>query len=143
MRGALIFLVAFSLLTLSWADTAKPKTELRNHKQSERAYKAALEFVRAGDTEKATELLDQAVKLDPRNVSALTARELLRQNQVQQDVAKANLYLETSQSDRAIAELRRALAIDAENPAVQAALTSALSQEGAGSGVAKIRYRDA
>ncbi|MBV9437974.1 MAG: hypothetical protein JOZ44_18090 [Acidobacteria bacterium] len=143
MRGALISLVAFSLLTVSWADTAKPKTELRNHKQSERAYKAALDFVRAGDTEKATELLDQAVKLDPRNVSALTARELLRQNQVQQDVAKANLYLETSQSDRAIAELRRALAIDAENPAVQAALTSALSQEGAGSGVVKIRYRDA
>ena len=130
------------LASPGFADVSKSKAELRNRKKAQREYIAALESVRAGEIVKATDLLDDAVKLDPANLAAVTAREVLRQREIQQRLSDANRKLDSDQRDKAITELRDTLKLDPENPAVQERLRSAL-QTGTGTIRSQIHYRDA
>jgi len=143
MRRLLLLIVCLDFLVPAFADNAR-KAELRNQKKAQSDYTTAMEFVRDGDLSKAKDLLDEAVKLDPRNVSALTARELLRQHDVQQKVSQANWELGLNQRDKAIAGFEQALRLDPENPTAQDGLRTAMAQSSrTDSGQAPLLYRDA
>ena len=140
MRGVSPLILCLCLLTSLAAGSQK--AELRKQKKAQKDAAQAIEFIRAGDLAKAQELLDEAWKLDPRNVSALTGRELLRQNQIQQKVTEANWQLESNQRDKAVAGFRQALKLDPDNPFAQQGLHSALQDLGNGEHP-RIQYRDA
>jgi len=104
-----------------------------------------MESFRTGDTAKGRTLIDDALRLDPKNSGALTARELLRQQEIQQRVTEANQQLTANQREQAIESFRRALALDWSNAAAQEGLRSALAERQAAIGGTepRIRYRDA
>lgn len=144
MRGLSALLISLAFLVPAVADTSAHKLELQNLKKAETDYKLAMEFVRDGDLSKARELLDEALNLDPRNLSALTARELLRQHDIQQTLSQANWEMGLNHLDKAAADFRQALTIDPQNAVAQQGLRSALEQNpGPDHGREPIRYRDA
>ena len=142
MRGALILIISTSIAFSCAADSNAPKASAKNQKKSEKDYELAMQFVREGDLTRGKSLLDRAVKLDPYNVPALTAQELLKQTQVQKKISDANFELEANESDKAIESFRQALKLDAKNPFAEQGLKSALQQT-SGLEHAPIRYRDA
>jgi type II secretory pathway component GspD/PulD (secretin) len=142
MRRFLCLIVGLGLVSSALADVSKSKAEVRNRKKAQKEYLSAVESVRAGDIVKAANLLEDALKLDPENLAALTARELLRQQEIQQKISDANRKLESDQPDKAIAELRDTLKLDPQNTTIQERLRSAL-QTGTGRIGSQIHYRDA
>jgi type II secretory pathway component GspD/PulD (secretin) len=144
MRIVLALTASFCLLGSSAADVGLSKREQRNLKQAQKQYVAAMESIRGGDIEKGRTLLDNALRLDPHNPGALTARELLRQQEIQETISEANQDLVANQREKAIEGFRKALALDGSNAAAQEGLRSALAQREAEIGAPpKIRYRDA
>jgi len=144
MRSLLGLIACLSLLPPAFADAGTSKTDARNRRKADQVYIEAVEYIQAGNIEKGKRLLDEALKIDPENVPAVTARELLRQHEVQQKVTEANRALQAEQSDKAIAAFREALALDPRNPRAQEGLSSALSQSTGGrADHPAIRYRDA
>lgn len=144
MRGALILMISACLALPCVADSNPPKATPKNQTKAERDYELAVQFVQDGHLAKAKSLLDKAVKLDPYNVSALTARELLRQAQVQKKISEANIELGADERDKAAEGFREALKLDAKNPFAQEGLKSALEQSSDADGEhQQIRYRDA
>lgn len=144
MRNLLGLIAGLGLIALAFADAGPSKTELRNRKKADQQYIDAVEYIQSGNIAKGKKLLDDALKLDPANVPALTARELLRQQEVQQSVSEANRALQANQDEKAVAGFRQALTIDPKNPLAQQGLRSALAQStGASSDHPRIRYRDA
>lgn len=141
VRGSSLLIVFLSLHSSIFADTSK--TELRNEKKAQKESTEAIEFIRDGDLTKAQQLLDDALKLDPHNTTALTGRELLRQHQIQQEVNQANLDLEANRRDRAITGFEQALKLDPENSFAKEGLRAAMMQQLAGVEHPQIRYRDA
>jgi len=83
------------------------------------------------------------LNLDPHNLTALTGRELLRQNQIQQKVSEANLELESNRRDKAISAFQQALTLDPDNPFAKEGLHVALAQSQADNAKSQLRYRDA
>jgi len=143
MRILLAMIVSVCTLSSATADSAT-KTQQRNRKKAQQEYVAAIESIRAGGIEKGRRLLDDALQLDPTNPGALTARELLRQQDVQQIVLEANQELATNQHEKAIDGFRKALLLDSGNASAQEGLRSALAQRGSAIGAEqRIRYRDA
>src|SRR5690242_12844589 len=140
MRKSLVLIAGFCLLCSAQAAT---KNE-RNRKKAEKDYTAAIESIRAGDFARAKSLLDQAVKLDPDNIQVLTAQELLKQNDIRQEIKQATQSLAANQTEQAIAQFQSALALDPKNILAQTGLHSALADEaGKRSEAQKISYRDA
>lgn len=144
MRSSLVPILCLSLIVPLFGATNPIKLERRNRKKAEKEYSAAMAFIRAGDVAKAKPLLDDAVKLDPRNLPAITARELLRQHEIQQKVSEASRELDSNDRDKAVAGFRQALTLDPANVMAQQGLSSALAQ-GAGVKVVRpqLQYRDA
>ena len=142
MRGFAILIATFCLVAVAVADTAEHKTEVRNQKKAQKDYTEALEFIRAGDLEKARELLGEALQLDPHNLGALGAQELLRQDEVQHKLSEANWQLGSNQRDKAVNGFKEALKIDPSNPVAQEGLRSALADDLKAS-PSQLRYRDA
>ena len=143
MRSVLALIACLLLLAPGFGDT-KSRSQHKNRKKAEKEYVAALDSIRAGDVARARELLDNAVQLDPANVQAITARELLRQNDIQQKLKEATQNLETKQDDKAVAAFRQALRLDPSNAEAQQGLRVAL--EGTLRPLIQrpqIRYRDA
>ena len=144
MRSLLIVVIGVCLLTWAVADNGPGKDKRRNPKKAQTEYLDALESIRAGNTEKARTLLDDAVQLDPMNSGALTARELLRQQEIQQQVSEANQEFAGNHPEKAVDGFRRALALDSTNAAAQEGLRSALAQTAPARDTRpQIRYRDA
>ncbi|HVH88272.1 MAG TPA: hypothetical protein VM912_16240 [Terriglobales bacterium] len=103
-----------------------------------------MDSVRAGDLAHASKLLDDALQLDPTNVPAITARELLRQNNIREKLKEGTQNLESRQNPQAIAAFRQALVLDPSNVDAQEGLRLALA--GAMNPILQrpqIRYRDA
>jgi general secretion pathway protein D len=140
---ALAPLIIFSLLAAAFGETNSRKIELRNLRKAQKESAEAIEFIRGGDFSKAQELLDDALNLDPHNLTALTGRELLRQNQIQQKVSEANLELESNRRDKAISAFQQALTLDPDDPFAKAGLHAALAQAIADKQHSQLRYRDA
>src|SRR4051794_35180408 len=86
------------------AHATTSKAELRNQRKAQNKYLAAIDFVRKGDLVKGRVLLDEALGLDPNNVPALTALELLKQQDVHQKISEANRQLLSNQPDKAVEE---------------------------------------
>src|SRR5689334_1269889 len=128
MRLVLALITGVCLLASATANTTAGKNERRSQKQAQKEYLKAIESIRAGAVEKGGSLLDEALRLDPTNPGALTARELLRQRDVQQKVTDANQALAANQREKAIEGFRSALAIDSGNAAAQEGLRSALAE---------------
>src|SRR5215468_2580460 len=144
MRIVLSLITGFCLLGSGIADTGLSKQERRNRNKAEKQYLAAMESFRAGDIAKGRTLLDDSLRLDPRNQGALTARELLRQQEIQQRISEANQQLAANQREQAIESFRKALALDWSNAAAQEGLRSALAErEIAVGNEPRVRYRDA
>lgn len=144
MRNLLGLIACLMLLPCAFADAGGSRAELRNHKKALQDYLRAAEYVRTGNIEKAKFLLDEALKLDPTNVPAVTARELLRQRDIQQKISDADKKIVSDQRDSAIAELRDALKLDPQNALLQERLRTALELiSGPRLGRAQIQYRDA
>lgn len=144
MRILLALIVGVCMIPSATADSATSKAQRRNQKKAQKEYLEAVESIRAGGIEKGRRLLDDAMQLDPNNPRILTARELLRQQDVQQVVLEANQDLVKNQHEKAIDNFRKALLLDSGNTAAQEGLRSALSQrEGAIRTQPKVRYRDA
>ncbi|HWY69535.1 MAG TPA: hypothetical protein VNX88_12775 [Terriglobales bacterium] len=144
MRIVLSLITGFCLLGSAIADTGLSKQERRNRNKAEKQYLAAMESFRAGNLVNGRTLLDESLRLDPRNPGALTARELLRQQEIQQRTLEANQQLAANQREQAIDGFRKALALDSSNTAAQEGLRSALAEREAAVGnEPRIRYRDA
>jgi len=143
MRCLLCLIVCLSLLPPAFAEAGNSKADARNRRKADEVYIEAVEYIQSGNIEKGKRLLEDAVKIDPTNVPAATARELLRQQDVQQKVTEANRALEAEQSDKAITAFREALTLDPKNPRAQEGLSSALAQRSGIADHAAIRYRDA
>ena len=110
MRSVVLALiVCLSLPGPSFGDAKTSRSEQKNRKKAEKEYVAAIDCIRSGDLAKARELLDNALELDPANFQAITARELLRQNEIHQTLKAATQSLESKQDDQAIAAFRQAL----------------------------------
>src|SRR5690242_16356510 len=144
MRIVLSLITGLCLFGSAIADTGLSKQERRNQNQAQKQYLAAIEFFRSGNIAKGRTLLDNAFRLDPKNSSVLTARELLRQQEIQQRISDANQLLAANQREQAIDGFRKALALDWSNAAAQEGLRSALAEREAAVGnEPRIRYRDA
>jgi len=144
MRIVLSLIAGFCLLGSAIADAGLSKQERRNRNKAEKQYLAAMESFRAGDIAKGRTLLDDSLRLDPRNQGALTARELLRQQEIQQRISEANQQLAANQREQAIESFRKALALDWSNATAQEGLRSALAERAIAIGnEPRIRYRDA
>src|SRR5438270_6221251 len=144
MRTVLALITGLCLLAPVTADSTTSKTQRRNQKQADKQYLEALDAIRDGSVEKGRTLLEKALQLDPENSGALTARELLRQHDIQQKVSAANEALAANQREVAIQGFRNALALDAGNAAAQDGLRSALAQREVAVGTEpRIRFRDA
>lgn len=144
MRTFLRLMACLSLIAPAFAHAGTSKNEARNRRKADQEYVAAMECIQGGNVTKGKRLLDDVLKLDPRNVPAITARELLRQEEVEQKVSEANRALQSDQSDKAVAVFRQALTLDAKNPLAQEGLRSALAQSlGVNTTSPHIRYRDA
>lgn len=144
MRIVLSLIIGFCLLGAAVADAGLSKQEQRNRNKAEKQYLEAMESFRAGDIARGRTLLDNSLRLDPRNQGALTARELLRQQEIQQRISEANQQLAANQREQAIEGFRKALALDWSNAAAQEGLRSALAErELAVGNEPRIRYRDA
>jgi len=139
---SLTLIAVVSLLTSAAAGTAASKTELRNQRRANKEYVAAVESIRSGDIEKGRTLLEKALRFDPRNVAALSAQELLRQCDIQQNVIDGNRQLASNQREKAIESFRHALALDSNNAFAQDALRSALADNTTPTRP-RIQYRDA
>lgn len=144
MRGFVSLFACLCLLAPALAAAGVSKSETRSRKKAQKEYALAMDSVRAGDYAKARELLDDALQLDPRNFSAITARELLRQQEIQHTVSEGNRKLNSNQRDDALAMFRQALALDPNNSLAQEGVRSALTQNiGAKDLHGQIHYRDA
>lgn len=140
MRKFLVLIAGFSLLCP--ADAAN-RSE-RNKKKAEKDYVAAVDSIRAGELDRAKDLLDQAVKLDPNNIQALTAQELLRQNDIRQKIRQGTTDLAANKTGEAMEQFRAALALDPKNLAAEIGLHSAQTEEkGRAAERPRIQYRDA
>ena len=128
MRRLLGPCVCFFLAVSAFADARMSKADLRNRKKAQKEYVEAVSLVRKGDIEKGRALLDEALTLDPLNVPALTARELLRQQDIQQRIAEASRKLGANQREDALAEFRAALSLDPNNVQAQEGMRSLLAQ---------------
>lgn len=145
MRSRTGFVLSI-LLLLSWVSyaDASSKAELRAHKKSHEVYLQAMELVRSGNLERGRDLLDRALAIDPGNAAAQTARELLRQQDIQQRLRAGNRELGQGQQQLAIGNFRQALKLDPKNIQAEAALRNALAQQmPEASRRTLIRYRDA
>src|SRR3954447_26324462 len=109
MRLLLSFVICFGLLATALADAPIHTTRKRDRKKAQKQYVAAINALRSGDIANAKELLEIALALDPANIAAITARELVRQNDIQQEVSEANRDLQSKQEAKAIAGFRKAL----------------------------------
>jgi type II secretory pathway component GspD/PulD (secretin) len=125
------------------ADAAK-KPEARKIKKSKAIYSEALRSIEKGDIEKGRELIDAALKFDPENPRALTARELLHQSDIQQHLTNGSRELQDDHRQEAVADFRKALTLDPKSSAAQEGLRAALAQDArVSTSQPKIRYRDA
>jgi general secretion pathway protein D len=144
MRRLLSFIICFGLLAAALADAQTHTSSKRNRKKAQKRYVAAINSLRAGDIAKAKELLEESLTFDPANLSAMTARELVKQNDIQGKISEATRDLQSKQQDKAIAGFRNALALDPSNDRAQSGLSSALSQSvREQTNGSEIRYRDA
>jgi general secretion pathway protein D len=144
VRLLLSFVICFGLLATALAEAPVHTTSKRDRKKAQKEYVAAIDALRGGDIANAKELLEKSLALDPANIAALTARELVRQNDVQQEVSQATRDLQSKQEATAIAGFRKALALDPNNLVAQQGLSSALAQNtGESAGHPEIRYQDA
>ncbi len=142
-RSGVILCLAILVSGASFAD-ALTKVELRKIKKSKAIYSEALRYIEKGEIEKGRGLIDTALELDPRNPQAVTARELLRQTDIQKHLTSASLELEDNHRQEAVADFRKALTLDPKNAAAQAGLTAALAQGmHVSASQPKIQYRDA
>ena len=144
MRRFLGLCVCLPFALAAFAESGTSKAELRNRKKAQKEYVEAVSLVRKGDVEKGRALLDDALTLDPLNVPALTARELLRQQDIQQKIAEANRKLAANQREAALTEFRAALDLDPNNLQAQEGMRSLLAQNVPVSvSRPQIRYQDA
>jgi general secretion pathway protein D len=91
---------------------APSKGDLKKaHKQFERAQK----LQRDGKLDEAADAYDRAVELAPQNTEYLSAREMLRQQQVSQHLERGNQFMSAHKTVEALAEFRQALALDPHN----------------------------
>lgn len=142
-RTGFAFCILLLLSSVHYAD-ASSKAELRAHKKSHEVYLQAMEMVRNGNLERGRELLDRSLALDPDNAAALTAHELLRQQDILQRLRAGSRELGQGQQQLAIGNFRQALKLDPKNAQAEAALRDALAQKiPETSRRAEIRYRDA
>src|SRR5690348_10956897 len=100
MRRYLVLIAGLCLVCPAYGAS---KSE-RNRKKAEKDYTAAIDSIRAGDFARAKNLLDEAVKLDPNNIQVLTARDLLKQNDIRQTIRKATQDLAGNQTEHAISQ---------------------------------------
>ena len=138
----LLSIACLCLLASTSVNAGARKTEPQIQKRAHKNYVAAIEAIRAGNIEKGRVLLDNVLRLNPGNIAALTAQELLRQHDSQQKVAEGNRQLASNERDKAVDSFRQALTLDASNAAAQEGLRSTLA-ESTGVPSSKIRYRDA
>jgi general secretion pathway protein D len=139
MRLLLSFTICFGLLAAALAD-APSHTKKRDRKKAQKDYVAAMDALRAGDIANAKELLEKSLALDPANIAAITARELVRQNDIQQEVSKASREAQSKQESA----FHRVLALDPSNVEAQKGPGSVLAQNmGENVGRPQLRYRDA
>src|SRR5437868_9848511 len=101
MRVLLTLIICLGMLDPALADAKPSKTEQRNRKKAQKEYVAAMDSIRSGDIGKARELLEDALTLDPASTPAITARELIRQNDIQQRVSEATRALQSKQDAKA------------------------------------------
>ena len=144
MRLLLSLTICFGLLTAVLAEAPSHTTSKRNRKKAQKQYVAAMNSLRAGDISHAKELLEESLTLDPANLAAITARELVRQNDIHGKISEPTRDLQSKQQSKAIAGFRNALAMDPSNAMAQSGLSSALSQSIRDqTNRPEIRYRDA
>jgi general secretion pathway protein D len=144
MRLLLSFIICFGLLAAALADAPTHTTSKRDRKKAQKEYVAAMDALRAGDIANAKELLEKSLTLDPANIAAITARELVRQNDVHQEISEARRDLQSKQEAKAIAGFRKALAVDPSNLAAQQGLSSTLAQNARDNADRpEVRYQDA
>ncbi|HZZ16868.1 MAG TPA: hypothetical protein VFE08_13000, partial [Candidatus Sulfotelmatobacter sp.] len=144
MRLLVSFIICFGLLAAALADAPTHTTSKRDRKKAQKEYVAAMDALRAGDIGSAKELLERSLALDPANIAAITARELVRQNDVHQEISEARRDLQSKQEAKAIAGFRKALAVDPSNLAAQQGLSATLAQNAAdNAGRPEVRYQDA
>jgi Flp pilus assembly secretin CpaC len=142
-RSGLIVCLAILLSGAGFAD-APTKPEPRKIKKSKAIYSEALRSIEKGDIEKGRELIDAALKFDPENPQALTARELLHQSDIQQHLTNGSRELQDDHPLEAVADFRKALTLDPTSSAAQEGLRAALAQDvRVSTSQPKIRYRDA
>jgi len=144
MRSVLALIVSLALLGPTFGDTKTSRSEQKTRKRAEKECVRAIDAIRSGDLAHAKKLLDHALELDPTNFQAITARELLRQNDIHQELKAGTQSLEQKQDDKAIAAFRNALVLDPSNGQAQEGLRGALARSAnPAMEPRQIRYRDA
>ena len=126
-------LVSVLLAAPAWAGADEPATPLpiscgngliggvncipnkQERKEAREAFKQGLKLHKADRLEQALEQFTEASRLDPQNVTFLTAREVVKAKLVFDHVQRGNLLLAQDARLRAAAEFRAALDLDPEN----------------------------
>jgi general secretion pathway protein D len=142
MRRVLCLIAVLGQLALPCAASSKSEN---NRKKAEKDYVAAMDLIRAGDLGRAGDLINHALELDPANIPALTAHELLRQNEIRQKIKQGTRDVDSNRSVEAIGAFRAALVLDPKNPDAQQGLRSALGETVGGLPGTRdrVQYRDA
>ncbi len=116
------FLALFFLLAATaWAQSSAPVAPLpppaspQDRKLAEKAFKEGVKSRKDGQTEEAFRHFKRAADLDPRNIDYVTAREVLRQVVVYDNIQKGNTALLEKRQIEAMGAFRAALDLDPEN----------------------------
>lgn len=138
MRGVgplLIFLLLFGIV-----GTAADKEIVREGRSD---YDKALELLKEKRGLEASILLDGAVNSDPKNQDYLTARELARQQVINDHMRSGENFLSSGQPQLAAIDFREVLALDPRNQLAADRLRSTMSMLAPRSGSSwSFKYRD-
>jgi len=108
---------------------AKPCVPSRRElKEAKTAFDRGLKLQHQGEMANALEQFEAATRLEPQNVSYITARELTRQQLVYETLERGNQALLKGQQVAALADFRKALDLDPRNVFAEQRLRDAIAE---------------
>ncbi len=111
------------------ACAAAPKSvACREQKQARDTFARALKLKKAGKDEAALEAFEEAARLAPGNIEYLTARELVRQDLVYQNIRRGSDLVTANRPVEATAAFQQALNLDPENEFARQRLQETVEQ---------------
>lgn len=128
------FLAVFFLAASAWAQSSQPVAPIslpaspHDRKLAAREFKQGIESKKDGHSEEAYRHFKHAAELDPHNIDYVTAREVLRQVVVYDDIQRGNAALLEKKQIEAMGAFRAALELDPTNEFAKQRLIDAMPE---------------